>query len=218
MRHIGSQSWRPRPTAGIRRLEALAALVARVRLYPFLSQTRHCHMCCFAGLGLRLPCHAQRLVCRKLPHNAACLTHRLYPERVRFGEAEMKGKHWHLQGMQEAVPMAVGVALSTADSREDMAAMGLSKGAMRATAMVALQLMAPSKATAGTPTMLGATLAETLLSGGRRLVTLSVKACNCHLLVSCARLACVSRVGTGSKAPGMQIYADVFRCHLYTYL
>ncbi len=80
--------------------------------------------------------------------------------------------------------MAVGVALSMADSREDMAAMGLSKGAMGATAMVALQPMAPSKAPAGTPTMPGATLAETLLSRGRRLVALSVKAYNCFLLVT----------------------------------
>ena len=32
MLHIGSQSWRPRPTAGIRRPAALAALVARVSL------------------------------------------------------------------------------------------------------------------------------------------------------------------------------------------
>ena len=56
--------------------------------------------------------------------------------------------------------MAVGVALSTVHSREDMAAMGLSKGAMGATAMVALQPMALSKATVGTPTTPGVTLAE----------------------------------------------------------
>ena len=56
--------------------------------------------------------------------------------------------------------MAVWGALSTADSREDMAAMELSKGAMAATAMVALQPMAPSKATAGTPTTPGVTLGE----------------------------------------------------------
>ena len=83
--------------------------------------------------------------------------------------------------------MAVAVALSTADSREDMAAMGLSKGAMGATAMVVLQPMAPSKAMAGTPTMPGATLAETLLAGGRRLVALSMKACKGFLLVLCAK-------------------------------
>ena len=111
--------------------------------------------------------------------------------------------------------MAVGVALSMVDSREDMVVMGLSKGAMEATAMVALQPMAPSKAMAGTPTMPGATLAETLLTGRRRLVAPSIKACGCFLLVLSARSACVSRVGMGLKAQGMQIYADVFQCHLY---
>ena len=88
--------------------------------------------------------------------------------------------------------MAVGVALSMADSREDMAAMGLSKGAMGATAMVAFQPMAPSKATAGTPTMPGATLAKTWLTGKRRMVALSVKACNGFFLMLCARSACAS--------------------------
>ena len=76
--------------------------------------------------------------------------------------------------------MAVGLALSMEDSREDM---GLSKGAMGATATGAFRPMALSKAAAATPTTPGAILAKALLTAGRRLVAVSMKACKGCLLM-----------------------------------
>ena len=57
MLHMGSQSRRPRPTAGTRRLDALAALVARVSLRFYLLKTSLPHALILqTGAETALPC------------------------------------------------------------------------------------------------------------------------------------------------------------------
>ena len=170
---MGSQSRRPHPTAGPQRLEALAALVARVRLHPFNHSLRHALICQDA---IALRCARDYLQVK------ACLTDR-WGHRDAVRRSINLSRRGHLQGMQEVLPMAVGWALNTVDSREGMAAVGLSKGAMEGTAMAASLSTPPSKVAAGTSTMPAATLAEGPADWWKEVGSLIAKACTGILLM-----------------------------------